>query len=81
MKIAQMMQQAQEMQSRFQSMQDQLNEQDVEGAAGGGLVRVRISLKGDVREIKIDPELLKPDEVEVLEDLLKAAFAQARARA
>jgi nucleoid-associated protein EbfC len=76
--IGQMLRQAQEMQSRMGEMQDRLAEAEVSGAAGAGLVQVTVSGKGDVKRIKIDKSLMLPAEVEVLEDLLMAAFNDAK---
>jgi len=61
-------------------MQAQLEQVEMTGAAGGGLVQVTVGGKGDLRKVKIDKSLLVPDEVEVLEDLLVAAFGDAKTR-
>jgi DNA-binding YbaB/EbfC family protein len=78
--LANMMKQAQEMQARMQEMQDRLGQAEVDGAAGAGMVRVTMTGKGEVRRLKIDPTLLDPAEVEVLEDLVVAALADAKAK-
>ncbi len=78
--LSQMMKQAQQMQAKMAEMQEKLEAMEVEGSSGGGMVRVRLSVKGSMREIKIDPVLLNPAEVEVLEDLILAAVNDARAR-
>lgn len=78
--IGDMMKQVQQMQSAMQDMQARLENETVTGQAGGGLVKVEMNGKGTVRNVSIDPELLKPDEVEILEDLLVAAHADARTR-
>lgn len=78
--IGQLMKQAQEMQSRMQAMQERLAEIEVEGAAGGGMVKVIVNGKGQMRRIKIDPTLAEPKDVEVLEDLIVAAFNDAKAK-
>jgi DNA-binding YbaB/EbfC family protein len=78
--LANMMKQAQEMQARMQEMQDRLGQAEVDGAAGAGMVRVTMTGKGEVRRLKIDPALLDPAEVEVLEDLVVAALADAKAK-
>lgn len=80
MDIMGMMKQAKELQGRMQQMQAELETVEVDGAAGGGLVSVRITAKGAVKAIRIDPSLLKPDEGEILEDLLVAALADARGK-
>ena len=75
-----LMKQAQEMQQKMSEMQERMAELEVEGSSGAGMVTVVLSGKSDMRRIKIDPSLLKPDEVEVLEDLVVAATNDARAR-
>lgn len=73
-----MMQQAAQLQSKMQALQSELDSIEVEGVSGGGLVSVKLSAKGDAKTVSIDPSLLKPDEKEILEDLLVAAHADAR---
>jgi DNA-binding YbaB/EbfC family protein len=73
-----LMKQASELKSKMDAMQAELERLEVEGAAGGGLVVVRISGKGDLRGAAIDDSLLKPDQKEILEDLLVAAHADAK---
>jgi DNA-binding YbaB/EbfC family protein len=68
------------MQQKMSEMQERMAELEVEGSSGAGMVTVVLSGKSDMRRIKIDPSLLKPDEVEVLEDLVVAATNDARAR-
>lgn len=75
-----MMKQAKELQERMQQMQAELENTEVDGASGGGLVNVRLTAKGECKAVRIDPSLLKPDEAEILEDLLVAALADARAK-
>ena len=75
------MKQAQQLQSRMQSLQAELEAAEVEGRAGGGLVAVVMSGKGEVKKVSIDPSLMKEDEREVLEDLIVAASADAKAKA
>lgn len=72
--IGKMLKQAQEMQTRMAKLQESLGALEVEGAAGGGLVRVTLTGKGEMRRLSIDPSLVQGDEVEVLEDLIVAAF-------
>lgn len=72
------MKQVQQMQERAQRMQEELNAMEIGGEAGGGLVRVTLSGKGDVKGIKIDPSLMKPEEAEIVEDLIVAAAADAK---
>jgi DNA-binding YbaB/EbfC family protein len=78
--LSQMMKQAQQMQSRMSEMQAALEQAEMTGAAGGGMVQVTLNGKGDLRKIKIDPSLLDPNETEVLEDLILAAFNDGKAR-
>ncbi|MFN4310253.1 MAG: YbaB/EbfC family nucleoid-associated protein [Ferrovibrio sp.] len=79
--LGNMLKQAQAMQQRMQEMQAELEQREVQGSAGGGMVIVTLNGKSELRGVKIDPSLLVPDEVEVLEDLIKAAHADAKARA
>ena len=76
-----MMAKAKELQQKMQDAQAELEQVTVEGAAGGGLVQVTLTAKGDLRGLKIDPTLLKPEDVEILEDLIVAAHADAKAKA
>ena len=76
-----MMKQAAQLQSKMQEMQAELGYMEVEGTSGGGLVVVRMSAKMDVKGIKIDPSLIKPEESEILEDLLVTALNDARRKA
>jgi DNA-binding YbaB/EbfC family protein len=78
--IASMMKQAQELQSRMADMQAEMERMRVEGRSGGGLVTLTLSGKGELTSAKIDPSLLKPGEEEILEDLLVAAHADAKAK-
>src|ERR1700760_3806124 len=76
-----MMKQAAQLQSKIKEMQDQLDEVEVEGISGGGLVSVRMTAKMEVKAVKIDPSLMKAEERGVLEDLLVTALADARRKA
>jgi DNA-binding YbaB/EbfC family protein len=76
-----MMKQATELKSKMEAMQSELDQTIVEGTAGGGLVAVSMSAKGELKSVKIDPSVLKPDEAEILEDLIVAAHADARRKA
>ena len=76
-----MMKQAAQLQSKMQAMQDELGQLEVEGISGGGLVSVRMTAKMEVKAVKIDPSLIKPDEGEILEDLLVTALGDARRKA
>jgi DNA-binding YbaB/EbfC family protein len=76
-----LMKQAAQLQSKMQALQAELDTIEVEGTAGGGLVMVRMSAKGDLKGVAVDDSLLKPTEKEILEDLLVAAHADARRKA
>lgn len=76
-----MMKKAAELQSKMKAMQDELDHVEVEGSSGGGLVSVRMTAKGEVKSVKIDPSLVKADEIEILEDLLVTALNDARRKA
>jgi nucleoid-associated protein EbfC len=76
-----MMKQAAQLQSKMQELQAELDSVTVEGGAGGGMVTVTLSGKSDLRGVSIDPSMMKPEEKEILEDLLVAAFADARRKA
>ncbi|TCT08832.1 hypothetical protein EDC22_108146 [Tepidamorphus gemmatus] len=76
-----MMKQAQQLQARMAELQAELDRTEVSGASGGGLVTVTLSAKGDMRALRIDSSLVRPEEVEILEDLIVAAHADARRKA
>lgn len=76
-----MLKKAQELQDRMAELQQSLNDLTVEGRSGGGLVSVSLNGKGDMKGVKIDPSLMKPEEVEIVEDLIIAAHADARVKA
>jgi len=78
--LGSMLKQAQEMQAKMQEMQTKLESAEVTGSAGGGMVTVTLSGKNVVRRIKIDPKIVNPGEVEMLEDLILAAVNDARAK-
>ena len=73
-----LMKQAAELKSKMEAMQAELDRLEVEGTAGAGLVAVTLSGKGDMRNVQIDDSLLKPDQKEIVEDLLVAAHADAK---
>ncbi|MGO4683125.1 YbaB/EbfC family nucleoid-associated protein [Hyphomicrobium sp. 2TAF46] len=75
-----MMKQVGQMQARLKEMQDDLAKSEIEGQSGGGLVHLTVDGRGEVKRVRIDPSLMKPDEVEILEDLIVAAAADARAK-
>ncbi len=78
--LSQMLKQAQEMQSKMAEMQTALTDLEVVGEAGGGLVAVTVNGKGEFKRVKIDPKLVDPNEVEVLEDLIVAAAKDAKSK-
>ena len=78
--IGQIMKQAQEMQTKMAELQEQLAGLEVSGSAGGGMVQVTMSGKGELRGVKIDPSLANPDDIEVLEDLIMAAANDAKTK-
>ncbi|HTZ37074.1 MAG TPA: YbaB/EbfC family nucleoid-associated protein [Stellaceae bacterium] len=76
--LGQLMKQAQQMQQKMAEMQAQLETVECTGVAGGGLVQVTLNGKSDLKKLKIDKSLLVPDEAEVVEDLIVAAFNDAK---
>ena len=76
-----LMKQATELKSKMEAMQAELDQAEVEGTAGGGLVTVKLSGKGEMKGVKIDESLIKPAEKEIVEDLIVAAHADARRKA
>ena len=81
MDLMKMMKQAQEIQGRMQKIQEDLTGLEVEGQSGAGLVKVKLNGKLDALAVKIDPSLIKPEEAEMLEDLIIAALQDAKAKA
>lgn len=73
-----MMKKAQELQSKMAEMQAELEDLEVEGLSGAGMVTVKLNGKGAMRELTIDPSLIKPEEAEILEDLIVAAHNDAK---
>ena len=78
--LGDMMKSAQQMQDKMKSMQDELSVMEVTGAAGGGMVEVIMSGKHETRGVRIDPSLIVADDAEVLEDLIAAAFNDAKGK-
>ncbi|WP_338722310.1 YbaB/EbfC family nucleoid-associated protein [Devosia sp. XK-2] len=78
--IMNMMKAAGEMKAKMEAMQAELAELMVEGQSGGGMVSVSLSGKGEMKGLKIDPALLKPEDTEVVEDLIIAAFNDAKGK-
>jgi len=75
-----MMGKIKDMQAKMERMQEELAELECEGVAGGGMVTVRLSGKGLMKGVKIDPSMFKEDDVEILEDLIVAAHNDAKAK-
>lgn len=76
-----MMKKVGEMQARMKEMQDELTRAEFDGQSGGGLVSVTLDGKGEVKRVRIDPTLMKPDDAEIVEDLIVAAANDARVKA
>src|ERR1700759_5742468 len=79
--IMMILQQAQEMQGKFESLQAELAKQTVSAASGGGMVRVEANGQGTVTSIKIDPSVVNASDVEMLEDLVLVAVSEAQKKA
>jgi nucleoid-associated protein EbfC len=81
MDIMEMMKKAQEVQAKLQEAQEELGRLEVEGRSGGGMVRITMTGKGELKGVEIDPSLMTPSDKEMLEDLIIAAFADAKGKA
>ena len=79
--LGNMMKQFQQMQQKMEEIQNELEQTQVEGTSGGGMVKVIVTGKQDLLEIKIDPEVVDPEDVDMLQDLIIAAVNQARQKA
>lgn len=78
--LGQMMKQAQEMQTKMQEMQEKLVDIEISGSSGGGMVGVRLNGKGSMLGLNIDASLFNADDAEVVEDLIVAAFTDAKGK-
>jgi hypothetical protein len=78
--LAGLMKQAQQMQSKMEEMQARMEAMELTGESGAGLVRVTLNGKGELRRIKLDPKVIDPADVEMLEDLIVAAHRDARGK-
>jgi hypothetical protein len=78
--FSELMKQAGAMQARLQAAQEKIAALEIEGQSGGGMVRIRLNGKGYVKSVAIEPALLKPEDGEVLEDLVAAALNDAKAK-
>lgn len=76
-----LMKQASELKTKMEAMQAELEHIEVEGTAGGGMVRVTMTAKGELKSVRLDPSLMKPEDKEVAEDLVVAAHGDARRKA
>ncbi|MCK5518353.1 MAG: YbaB/EbfC family nucleoid-associated protein [Alphaproteobacteria bacterium] len=79
--ITQMIQKASQMKQKMQEMQEHVRQVELDGEAGGGLVKCRINGRFELKTIRIDPSLVKPDEVEIMEDMIVVAINDARVKA
>ena len=79
--LGKMMKQAQEMQAKMARIQEELAQEEFEVSSGGGMVTVKMNGQQEVVGIKIDPEVFKEDDREMLEDLIVAAVSEARRKA
>lgn len=75
-----LMKQAQQMQAQMEQLKEELAAMEVEGTSGGGMVVVALNGKGELKRVRIDPSLLKPDEAEIVEDLIVAAATDAKSK-
>lgn len=81
MDIQKLMQLSQQMQARMTEMQDRLEQETMSAASGGGMVEVTADGKGNIKQVKIDPAVVDPGDVEMLEDLIVAAASEVQRRA
>ena len=81
MNINQLMKQAQVMQKKMKEMQEEIAKKEFQGKSGGGLVLVTMTGNGEMHKISIDPSLIKAEDREILEDLIIAAYNDAKAKA
>ncbi|GEO82001.1 YbaB/EbfC family nucleoid-associated protein [Pararhodospirillum oryzae] len=78
--IGQMLKAAQQMQSRMAEAQEALGAMEITGRSGGGLVEITLTGKGDIKSVTLDPSILSPDEAVTVQDLIIAAFSDAKSR-
>jgi nucleoid-associated protein EbfC len=81
MNIQQLLQMGQRMQAQMSQVQEDLNQQEINASAGGGMVTVTVDGKGQVKAVSIDPTVVDPGDVEMLEDLVLAALSEAQNKA
>ena len=78
--IGKMMKEAQALQARMAEAQEEIARTEATGTSGGGLVSVTVTGKGELKALRIDPSLMKPEDAEIVEDLIVAAFSDAKNR-
>ena len=76
-----MLAQAQELQKNFQKIQDELANMTISGTAGGGMVTAEVTGQGQIKRVKLDASVVNPSDVEMLEDLITVAVAEAQKKA
>ena len=76
-----MMRKAQDMQKKMQEMQNSLSNLEVEGTSGGGMVKVIMNCKNEIKKIDVDPSIIKQDDKTMMEDLIVAALNDAKSKA
>jgi len=81
MNIQQLLQMGQKMQAQMSQVQEDLNQQEISASSGGGMVTVTVDGKGHVKNVSIDPAVVDPEDVEMLEDLVLAALSEAQKKA
>jgi DNA-binding YbaB/EbfC family protein len=79
--LLKILQQAQQVQGRLQQIQDELQKKVVSGTAGGGMVTVEADGRGQIKRVRIDPSVVNPNDVEMLEDLVSVAVSDAQQKA
>ena len=80
MNLADLFRQAKDVQAKAQAMQAELGAIEVEGQSGAGLVRLALNGRSELKRLSVDPSLLKPEQPQVVEDLIVAAHADAKAK-
>lgn len=79
--LLKILQQAQQVQGRLQQLQEQLQQQTVTGSSGGGMVTVEADGRGHVKKVRLDPSVVNPNDIEMLEDLISVAVSDAQQKA
>jgi DNA-binding YbaB/EbfC family protein len=81
MDVMKILAQAKDMQKNFEKVQNDLQQKVVSGSAGGGMVSVEVSGTGQIKKVKLEPSVVNPADIEMLEDLIVVAIADAQAKA